>query len=52
MPSAAQSGRQVLAALGATTVDHSAAGTSAHTQTEAVLHVTTTVVGLEGPLHS
>lgn len=47
-----KSGRQVLAALGATTVDHGAAGTGAHAQTEAVLHVTTTVVGLEGPLHN
>lgn len=46
------SGGKNLAALGATTVDQCAAGTSAHAGTESVLHVTTTVVRLECPLHS
>lgn len=46
-----ESGRKGLAALGTTTVDNGAAGTGAHTQTEAVLHVATAIIGLECPLH-
>lgn len=46
------SGGESLAALGAATVDECAAGTRAHAGAEAVLHVTTTVVRLECPLHS
>lgn len=43
--------REGLATLGPTTVDQRTAGTGPHAGTESVLHVTTTVVGLECPLH-
>ena len=43
---------ETLAALGAATVDQSAACAGAHTLTETVLHVTTAVVWLECPLHN
>ena len=46
------SGGEFLAALGAATVDQSAACAGAHALTETVLHVTTTVVRLECPLHN
>lgn len=48
----AGSGRQGLAALGATTVDDGAAGTGAHACAEPVLHVTAAVIRLECPLHN
>ena len=47
-----KSGSEGLAALGAATVDQSAACAGAHALTETVLHVTTTVVRLECPLHN
>lgn len=47
-----RSGSEGLAALGAATVDQSAARTGAHALTETVLHVTTAVVRLECPLHN
>lgn len=51
-PMPLQSGSEGLAALSAATVDQSAACASAHAVTETVLHVTTTVVRLECPLHN
>ena len=46
-----ESDRKGLAALGTTMVDNSATGTGTHTQTEAVLHVATAIIGLKCPLH-
>jgi|GEM_PF-5899627 hypothetical protein len=43
---------QGLAALGATTIDGRTTGTGTHAHAEAVLHVTTTIIRLECPLHS
>jgi hypothetical protein len=47
-----KSGSEGLAALGAATVDQSAACAGAHALTETVLHVATAVVRLECPLHN
>ena len=45
-------GAQNLTALGAATIDQSATCAGAHAMAETVLHVTTTVVRLECPLHN
>lgn len=50
-PDHSVSGAENLTALRAATVDDGTTGTGAHARAEAVLHVTTTIVRLECPLH-